>query len=95
MSEENIKKRQARAKIRAVDILRRAGYEIIRSDNEKVCVIGSRDAEVRIIRICVGKVTEHDIEVVRDLRFPRISQACREAWCFDGKDFVIKEIPVK
>ena len=94
MSEEAIMKRQNRAKAQAIKILRRADYEIIRSDNEKVCVIASRDAEVRIIRICVGKVTERDIEVVRDLRFPRISQACREAWCFDGKDFDITKIPV-
>lgn len=94
MSEEAIMKKQNRAKARAIKILRKADYEIIRSDNEKVCVIGSRDAEVRIIRICVGKVTERDITIVRELRFPRISQACREVWCFDGRDFTIKEIVV-
>jgi hypothetical protein len=94
MSEEAIKKRQARAKSKAIDILRQAGYEIIRSDNEKVCVIASRAAEVRIIRICVGNVTENDVDLVRYLRFPHITQACREAWCFDGKDFIIQEISV-
>jgi hypothetical protein len=94
MSEENIKKRQTRAKCRAVDILRRAGYDIIRSDNETVCVIGARNAELRVIRVCVGNVTERDIKVIRSMQFLRDSHVSREAWCFDGKDFTIQEIPV-
>ncbi len=94
MSEEAIMKKQNRAKAQAIKILRKAKYEIIRSDNEKICVVVSRDAEVRLIRICVGKITDRDIAVVRDLRFPRISQACREVWCYDGKDFDVKEISV-
>ena len=95
MSEEANKKRQARDKDRAIEVLKRADYDIIRSDNEKVCVIASRKAEVRIIRICTDKVTDHDIEIVRELRFPDVPQACRETWCFDGKNFIVQEIPVK
>lgn len=94
MSDEALKKRQARAKSRAIEILRLADYEIIRSDNEKICVIASRNAEIRIIRICIDTVTEHDIAVVRDLRFLRNSQVSREAWAFNGRDFFIQQISV-
>jgi hypothetical protein len=94
MSEEAIKRRQSRAKLKAIDILRQAGYDIIRSDNETVCVIGARNAELRVVRICVGTVTERDIKVIRTMRFLRDSHVSREAWCFDGKDFTIQEIPV-
>jgi hypothetical protein len=95
MSEETIKRQQNKAKFQAIKSLRKVGYDIIRSDNEKVCVVASRNTEVRIIRICVDKVTAHDIAIVRDIHFPRIVQACREVWCLNGKNFTLQEIAVK
>jgi hypothetical protein len=95
LSDEPIKRRQLRAKNRAIEILRQAGYEIVRSDNEKVCVIGARDVELRVIRICVDKVTPADIDILRKMRFLRAATVSREAWCFDGRNFDIREIPVK
>jgi len=90
MSDEAIKKRQARAKAAAIDILKKAGYSIIQSDNSNFCVISTRCSEIRMIRVVVDKINEADIAAIESVRIP--STACiKEIWCRKGARFEIRE----
>ncbi len=88
MSDEaTIKRRTRKAKDRAIEILEDADYDIIVSDNRKVCLTAVRDAEVRFIRVVVDRVTPQDLRLMEDLQSPRVCK--KEIWCapYRGKKF--------
>lgn len=88
MSEEAIKKRQARAKSAAIEILRKAGYETFPSDNNKLCVICSRFAEIRLIRIAIDKISPEDLRIIKEIKSPSYN-CVKEIWCRKGEEFEI------
>jgi hypothetical protein len=90
MTDEAIKKRQSRAKEAATEILRKAGYCIIPSDNSNFCVIGTRQTEVRMIKVVIDEITENDIRTIREVRLPGMP-CIKEIWCRKGDDFEIRE----
>lgn len=82
MSDETLKQRQRRARIRAIKNLQHAGYRIIDPfDIAAIC-----DSEARFIRIIIGRPNSEDIKRCRADRI-------REIWYVDdtGK-FEIKHI---
>jgi len=90
MPDEKIKRRLARAKTRAAEILQQTGYNTIVSDNNIFCVVGSRRKEVRFIRVVIDNITARDIETVKDFR----TSGTKEIWCKQPNDssFKIEEV---
>lgn len=93
MADEAIKKRVSRAKQSALDVLERAKYDVIPSDNRIFCLIASRDKEVRWIKVVVDECTEFEISCVRDFKTP-FSTCTKEVWVKKSDDagFEIMEI---
>jgi len=92
MPEETIKRRLFRAKRRAEKVLKDAQYNIIPSDNSTFCILAVREREVRMIRVVIDEVTDHDMKIIEGWKHPR---ACsKEIWCkqHGQRDFEIKEI---
>jgi len=92
MSEETVKRRLLRAKRRATDKLIKVGYKIIQSDNNFFCIIATREREIRMIRVVIDKITEQDIEIIKDWQHP--GTCSKEIWCknLGSQNFEIKEI---
>ena len=90
MGEEAVKRRLIRAKKMAENILRKSGYEIIPSTNKNFCLVGTRRAEVRMIRIVIDKISDEDKKVVSLFSLP--GSCTREIWCKRGNEFEIVEI---
>jgi hypothetical protein len=95
MSEEAIKrlraweKRMARAKAAATKALIDTGCLIVPSNNDRFCLIATRALEVRFIRITIDKISEADIETIRNIKLPN---ACiKEIWCRKDDNFEIRE----
>ena len=72
MSDEAIKKRQARAKEKAASDLRALGYDIFPSDNKRVCLFAVRPGDVRLIRICVDEITQADRKIVSKIDYTNV-----------------------
>ena len=81
MVDEAIKRRIREAKKRAAEMLVDVGYDIIPSDNERVCLTATRDTEVRFIRIVIDKITPKDMELMRSLQSPGPGVCKKEIWC--------------
>lgn len=92
MSDEAIKKRQARAKQAVIDLLQKTGWDIIQSNNSKVCVIATRRTEIRMIRVVVDAISDDDQRAVRSFSLPGIPQCIREIWCQRENGFEINPV---
>lgn len=92
MTDLAVKKRIARAKTRAVNILITTGYKIVPSDNSTFCILAVRKKEIRMIRVVIDGITEHDIETVKSFEPPGI--CTKEIWCkkHSESSFEMKEI---
>lgn len=87
----SIKQRLRRAKKAAIELLEQSGYDVIESNNSTVCVIGTRKAETRMIRVVVDRVSVEDIRLVRRLRTHR--EVCtKEIWLRTKNGFDMREI---
>jgi len=90
MSDSAIKKRQARAKRKAIEHFRDLGYKIIESDNSAFCFIATRRAEVRFVRVAVDRITERDVKLTQGYELPG-GCSC-EIFCQKDARFEIREI---
>lgn len=93
MSEEAIKKRLGRAKKAAIELLGHAGYCIVPSDNKAICIVATRSRELRMIRICIDRISSEDEKLVRAINAP-IGSCSKEIWFrkSDSPNFEIREI---
>jgi hypothetical protein len=78
MTTAAIKKRSERAKQKAERDLEAMGYDVVQSDNRRVCLIGFRRQEVRLVKICLDRITSNDTAVVRSISAPE--NCSREIW---------------
>jgi hypothetical protein len=72
MSDETIKQRQRRARVRALKNLQSAGYGIINPPD----IVAIRDSEARFIRVIIGRPKAEDIKRCR-------ADHIREIWSVD------------
>ena len=80
MSEEAINKVLNRIKKAIITHLKNADYEIIRSDNETLCVIGARDTEWRCIKGDFRSISKHEVEKLERLPCPGGKAIKKELW---------------
>ena len=92
MTEETIKRRLFRAKKRAEKVLKDAQYNIIPSDNSAFCILAVREREIRMIRVVIDEITNHDTKIIKNWRHPGVCS--KEIWCKQRgeRDFEIREI---
>ena len=80
MSETSIKKQLNRTKKAIISHLRNADYEIIKSDNETICVIGARDTEWRCIKGDFRSISKHEVKKLERLPCPGGKAIKKELW---------------
>lgn len=90
MTDSAIKKRQGRAKQKAIQHFRDLGYKIVTSDNSAFCFIATRRTEARFIRVVVDRITEHDIKLAQEYELP--TACAREIFCQKETQFEIREV---
>lgn len=78
MSDTAIGQRSARAKQKAERDLESMGYTVIHSDNRRVCLVGIRSQEVRLVKVCLDKITPGDTKAMQDIPIP--TNCSREMW---------------
>ena len=78
MTTKAIMKRSERAKQKAHRDLESMGYDVIQSDNQRLCLIGFRSQEVRLVKICLDRITPDDTASVRTINVP--ANCSREIW---------------
>ena len=78
MTTEAIIKRSERAKQKAERDLVSMGYDVIQSDNRRLCLIGFRSHEIRLVKICLDRITPSDMATVRTINAP--ANCSREIW---------------
>lgn len=79
MPDDPLKKRQARAKLRAKSELVDNGYIVIPSHNDPVCLVAYRpvDGRVRLIRICLDAASPSDRKLMKPYAAPpNVSSEC-------------------
>ena len=80
MGDLSSKRRLARAKTRAAEMLNNMGYGVVHSDNSTFCVLGIRNREIRMVRVVIDEITAEDESRVAE--FPQKPPNCtREIWC--------------
>ena len=83
MSEDPVKRQLNRTKKAIIAHLRNADYAIIKSDNEKLCVIGARDTEWRCIKGDFRSISKYEVEKLEKLPCPRGRAIKKELWLRD------------
>lgn len=79
MSTPSIKRRLARARVRASNILEKLGYEVEPSGGT-FCLYAIHNGSIRFIRVVVDEVIGLDLGVVK--RFNgRLNNSSKEIWC--------------
>ena len=78
MSDTAISQRAARAKQKAEHDLESTGYTVVHSDNRRVCLIGIRTHEVRLVKVCLDKITANDTTAIQSIPVP--TNCSREIW---------------
>lgn len=92
MGDEAVKKRLYRAKQDAMRLLGQTGWDILPSDNSRICFIATRSSEIRMVRVCIDSITDHDRQAARSFRSPAPHVCTREIWCQkNGRGFIIEE----
>jgi hypothetical protein len=87
----SIKQRLRRAKKAAIELLEKSGYDIIESNNSTACVVGTRKAETRFIRVVVDVISDEDIKLMKQLRAHR-DTCTKEIWLRKKDGFEMREI---
>jgi len=89
MGDEAIKKRMSRAKRKARMDLESIGFEVIESNNRPVCLVAKNGDDIRVIRICLNKISPAD-----RLSICTFSEFRREVWCRKegSEEFSIQKI---
>lgn len=77
MTTEAIMKRSERAKQKAERDLISMGYDVIQSDNRRLCLVGFRSQEIRLVKICLDRITPDDMTSV-PINVP--ANCSREIW---------------
>lgn len=92
MAETSEKQRISYAKAKAIKSLKETRHDIIPSDNSVFCFLAVRKKEMRLIRITIDKISDHDIKLVQNFSPPGI--CTKEIWCAKYKraGFEIREI---
>ena len=80
MSEEPIKKQLGRIKKKIINHLQSCDYEIIKSDNDTLCVIGARKSEWRCIKGHLKNIPLREVKRLENLPCPDIDQIKKELW---------------
>ena len=80
MSEEAIKKQLGRIKKAIIHHLKNADYEIIKSDNDTLCVIGARDVEWRCIKGHLRNIPTKEVRKLEQLPCPQGVFIKKELW---------------
>jgi len=92
MSEEAIKKKLNRIK-RAIKMhLRNADYEIIISDNDRLCIIGARDTEWRCIKGHFRNIPYLEVKRLEQLPCPDGHIIKKELWLRDKGENVFYKV---
>jgi UDP-N-acetylmuramyl pentapeptide synthase len=73
MSDDPIKERIARAKIKAAADLRDMGYFVLKADDRNASLIGFRKTDIRIVRVVLDKITPLDRVMLKAIPFPDTS----------------------
>lgn len=90
MSDSAAKRRQARAKQKAIEHFRDLGYKIVKADNAAFSFVAVRRREARFVRVVLDRITEHDIKLAQGYESP---DACvREIFCQKETRFEIREV---
>lgn len=79
MSEEAIKKRLKYATKKAIEILEASGYQILPSNSQYISFIADREAESRVIKIVLDKITNSDRKSLEN--FELSDKYKKEIWC--------------
>ena len=92
MPDETVKQKYRRAKQRAEKILISSNYILINPEaNHLFTVIGTRNKEVRMVRIVLNKPSDDDVRDVAS--FPCPNQVTKEIWSWlEGGCFDVKEV---
>lgn len=94
MPDESVKRRMRRAKGQAVKRLVGMGYDVVPSDNSRVCVVAFRQSEIRMVRIVLDRMTPQDQKILASVKGP--ANCTREIWIRKGSanasDFQIHAI---
>lgn len=91
MREDNIKNKIWWAKKKAKEKLEKDKWDVINSDNEKVCFLATFGNSVtRLIRVVIDDITEIDREIISKLRVKEHDY--KEIWCKSDtqRDFIIE-----
>lgn len=95
MPDETVKRRMRRAKCQAVKRLAGMGYDVVPSDNSRVCVVAFRQSEVRMVRIVLDEITPQDRKLLASVKGP--ANCSREVWIRKGSanasEFQIHPLP--
>ena len=78
MSDPAIVQRAARAKQAVEYELQKQGFEVIRSDNRRICLVALKQNEMRVIKICLDKLTPTDTSILGSIPAP--VNCSRELW---------------
>jgi hypothetical protein len=89
MTDSAIKKRQARAKIKAIEHYSKT-YRIIVSDDRPFTFIATRLTDIRFVRVVVDCITPDDIKSVQGYESP--TACAREIFCQKETGFEIREV---
>lgn len=92
MPEESVKKKLNRIK-RAIKMhLRNADYEIIVSDNDRLCIIGARDTEWRCVKGYFRNIPYSEVKKLEFLPCPNDRLIKKELWLREGGENVFYKI---
>ena len=80
MPEEPIKQQLRRIKKKIISHLQSCDYEIIKSDNDTLCVIGARKAEWRCIKGHFRSIPLREVKRLENLPCPDVNQIKKELW---------------
>ena len=86
MGEDPVKKQLNRIKRAIISHLENADYEIIKSDNKVICVIGARDTEWRCIRGDFRSISKAEVRKLERLPCPGGKTIKKELWLRDDND---------
>lgn len=92
MSEEPINKQLRRIKNAIINHLRNADYDVIKSDNDTLCVIGARDVEWRCIKGHIRNIPRKEVAKLERLPCPGGKLIKKELWLRDSGEIQFYKI---
>ena len=83
MSEEAVKKTLNRIKKAIINHLKNADYQIIKSDNDTLCIIGARETEWRCIKGYTREIPMKEVKKLEEFPCPDARIIKKELWLKD------------